>query len=276
LLRSQPRRNDPFEATVSALTFYAIAGERAALTSSHPGSFYVAFLDALHALDGSTLNASSNGNTFMKTAADLSLYLVAGPADCANGDIIATVREAVAGGVTIVQLRDKTASDEEFVALARSSRRCWMAPACHLSSTTAFTWSRLLGAHGIHVGVNDMPAREVRRIVGDSVLIGTSINPSDPATLPDPAFVDHVGIGPVFATSTKPDHDTPIGFDGLARLIAQAKVPAVAIGGIKHAHAAQALEAGAQGLCVVSAIAGAPDPRDAAHRLKAEIEEARK
>jgi thiamine-phosphate pyrophosphorylase len=55
----------------------------------------------------------------MKQPADLSLYLVAGPADCASGDIIATVREAVAGGVTIVQLRDKTASDEEFTALGR-------------------------------------------------------------------------------------------------------------------------------------------------------------
>jgi thiamine-phosphate pyrophosphorylase len=212
----------------------------------------------------------------MKPAADLSLYLVAGPADCANGDIVATVSEAVAGGVTIVQLRDKTAPDEEFVALGRQLKAVLDGTSVPLVINDRVHLVEAIGADGIHVGVNDMPAREVRRIVGDSVLIGTSINPADPATLPDPAFVDHVGIGPVFATSTKPDHDTPIGFDGLARLIAQAKVPAVAIGGIKHGHAAQALEAGAQGLCVVSAIAGAPDPRDAAHRLKAEIEEARK
>jgi thiamine-phosphate pyrophosphorylase len=211
----------------------------------------------------------------MKQPADLSLYLVAGPADCASGDIIATVREAVAGGVTIVQLRDKTASDEEFTALGRKLKAELEGTGVPLVINDRVHLVETIGAHGIHVGVKDMPAREVRRIVGDNILIGTSINPSDPTTLPDPAYVDHVGIGPVFATSTKPDHDTPIGFDGLARLIAQSRVPAVAIGGISNGHAGQALEAGAQGICVVSAIAGAADPRAAAHRLKTEIEEAR-
>ena len=211
----------------------------------------------------------------MKPTADLSLYLVAGPADCANGDLVATVREAVAGGVTIVQLRDKTASDDEFVALARQLKATLEGTGVPLVINDRVHLVEATGAQGIHVGVNDMPASEVRRIVGDDVLIGTSINPSDPSTLPDPAFVDHVGIGPVFATSTKPDHDAPIGFDGLARLIAQAEVPAVAIGGIKHGHAAQALKAGARGICIVSAIAGAADPRAAARRLKSEIEEAR-
>ena len=211
----------------------------------------------------------------MKHPIDLSLYLVAGPADCANGDLIATVREAVAGGVTVVQLRDKTASDEDFVALGRKLKQALAGAGVPLVINDRVHLVEQIGADGIHVGVKDMPAREVRKIVGDDILIGTSINPADPATLPDPAFVDHVGIGPVFATSTKPDHDAPIGFDGLARLIAQAKVPAVAIGGIKHGHAAQALKAGAKGICVVSAIAGAADPRDAARRLKEEIEEAR-
>lgn len=211
----------------------------------------------------------------MKHHIDLSLYLVAGPADCANGDLVATVREAVAGGVTAVQLRDKTASDEEFTALGRKLKQVLEGTGVPLLINDRVHLVEAIGADGIHVGVKDMPAREVRGIVGDSVLIGTSINPADLSTLPDPAYVDHVGIGPVFATSTKPDHDAPIGFDGLARLIAQARVPAVAIGGIKHGHAAAALAAGAHGICVVSAIAGAANPREAASRLKAEIEEAR-
>ena len=211
----------------------------------------------------------------MKPAIDLSLYLVAGPADCANRDLPTTVREAVAGGVTVVQLRDKTASDAEFFALGLKLKEALAGTGVPLVINDRVHLVEQIGAHGIHVGVKDMPAREVRKIVGDSILIGTSINPADLSTLPDPAFVDHVGIGPVFATATKPDHDAPIGFDGLARLIAQARVPAVAIGGIKHGHAAQALKAGAHGICVVSAIAGAADPRDAARRLKAEIEEAR-
>jgi thiamine-phosphate pyrophosphorylase len=211
----------------------------------------------------------------MKHPIDLSLYLVAGPADCANGDLVATVREAVAGGVTVVQLRDKTASDEEFTALGRKLKQVLEGTGVPLIINDRVHLVEAVEADGIHVGVKDMPASEVRKIVGGGILIGTSINPADPATLPDPAYVDHVGIGPVFATSTKPDHDAPIGFDGLARLIAQARVPAVAIGGIKHGHAAAALEAGAHGICVVSAIAGAAGPRDAARRLKAEIEEAR-
>jgi thiamine-phosphate pyrophosphorylase len=211
----------------------------------------------------------------MKPAIDLSLYLVAGPADCANADLVATVREAVAGGVTVVQLRDKKASDEDFVALGRQLKQLLAGTGVPLVINDRVHLVEQIGADGIHGGVKDMPAREVRKLVGDGVFIGTSINPADPATLPDPAFVDHVGIGPVFATATKPDHDAPIGFDGLARLIAQARVPAVAIGGVKHGHAGAALKAGAQGICVVSAIAGAADPRDAARRLKVEIEEAR-
>jgi thiamine-phosphate pyrophosphorylase len=212
----------------------------------------------------------------MKRPVDLSLYLVAGPADCASGNLVATVAEAVAGGVTLVQLRDKTATDAAFMDMGRELKQVLLGTGVPLVVNDRVHLVEAIGADGVHVGVSDMPAREVRRIVGDDILIGTSVNPADPATLPDPAFVDHVGIGPVFATSTKPDHDAPIGFDGLARLIAQARVPVVAIGGIKHGHAAQAIAAGAQGICVVSAIAGAADPRDAARRLKAEIAEARK
>ncbi len=211
----------------------------------------------------------------MKPSFDLSLYLVAGPADCANGNLALTVMQAVAGGVTLVQLRDKTATDDEFTAMGRDLKARLEGTGVPLVINDRVHLVEAIGADGIHVGVKDMPSREVRRIVGDDIVIGTSINPADPDTLPNPAFVDHVGIGPVFATSTKPDHDAPIGFDGLARLIAQARVPVVAIGGIKHGHAAAALKAGAHGICVVSAIAGAPDPRDAARRLKDEIEKAR-
>ena len=91
----------------------------------------------------------------------------------------------------------------------------------------------------------------------------------------DPSVVDYVGIGPVFATATKPDHKKPIGFEGLARIVAAAPVPAVAIGGVKAEHAVPALAAGAKGIAVVSAICGQPDTKAAARRIADAIKKAR-
>lgn len=209
-----------------------------------------------------------------KPTADLSLYLVAGPKDCASGDLITTVAKAVRGGVTLVQLRDKTCSDENFISLGKQLVEVLNGTGVPLIINDRVHLLDAIGAAGVHVGVSDMPAAQVRAQIGPDKLIGTSVKPDDLSTLPDPQLVDHVGIGPVFATATKPDHDTPIGWDGLARLISHTPVPAIAIGGVGKGHASHAAKAGAKGICVVSAICGAPDPRAAAATLKAEIEEA--
>ena len=211
----------------------------------------------------------------MKPKLDLSVYLVAGPADCAGGDLLQTVTDAVAGGVTVVQLRDKTLPDADFIALGRRLKQALADSGVPLIVNDRVEAALEIGAHGIHVGGNDMPALRVRSLAGDGMIIGTSVVRADPATLPDPAIADYVGIGPVFATSTKPNHDPPIGFDGLARLCAASAVPAVAIGGLKPDHTKNAIRAGARGVCVVSAICAAPSPRLAAQTIANRVRSAR-
>ena len=211
----------------------------------------------------------------MKPEFDLSLYLVAGPTDCRNGDLVATVMDAIKAGVTIVQLRDKKLSDSDFVSLGKQLKSAMATTGIPLIINDREHIALEIGAEGVHVGTTDMPPHEVRRLVGSNMLIGTSVDATGTASLPDARFADYVGIGPVYSTSTKPDHDPPIGFDGLARLCSASTVPTVAIGGLSAIDAAQVIAAGADGMCVVSAICGAPDPGSATQVLSDAIRKAR-
>lgn len=211
----------------------------------------------------------------MKPEFDLSLYLVAGPSDCRNGNLVETVMAAIDGGVTIVQLRDKKLPDADFITLGKSLREAMAGTQVPLVINDRVEAALEIAADGIHVGTSDMPASEVRKLVGGNLFIGTSVDATRAASLPDPAIADYVGVGPVHATVTKPDHDPPIGFEGLAGLCALSQVPTVAIGGLSATDTGQVLAAGANGMCVVSAICGAPDPRSAAQSLSAAITRAR-
>jgi thiamine-phosphate pyrophosphorylase len=108
------------------------------------------------------------------------------------------------------------------------------------------------------------------------MILGVSVETETLAAAIPPTIVDYAGVGPVFATPTKPDHKLPVGFDGLARLVAASPVPTVAISGLKAEHAAPVLAAGAGGLAVVSAICGQPDPRRAAEEIAKAIAAARR
>jgi thiamine-phosphate pyrophosphorylase len=204
----------------------------------------------------------------MRALPDLSVYLVLDSALCAPRGMIATAVAAVAGGVRVVQLRHKTAATPQMVVIGRT-----LMAALDGSGTTVIVnddveAAQAIGAHGVHVGQSDMAAANARAQLGPAVLLGVSVETDAAARAIDPAVVDYVGAGPVFATPTKPDHDPAVGFDGLARLVAAAPVPAVAIGGLKIRHAAEVHAAGASGMAVVSAICGQPDPHTAARALR--------
>jgi thiamine-phosphate pyrophosphorylase len=207
---------------------------------------------------------------------DLSLYLVLDPELCRGIGMVETARMAVAGGVTMVQLRDKTAATSAMIETGRALQQALAGTGVPLIVNDDVEAAIALGAQGIHVGQSDLAAAAVRRRIPEAMILGVSVETEELARRVDAGLVDYVGIGPVFATGTKPDHKTPIGFDGLARIVAVAPVPAVAIGGLKQGHAAPVLAAGAHGLAVVSAICGQPDPEAAARSLALEIEEARR
>lgn len=202
---------------------------------------------------------------------DLSLYLVLDPGHCAGIGMVETAREAVAGGVTMVQLRDKEADTKRLIETGRALKETLAGTNAKLIVNDDVTAAVAIGADGLHIGQDDMTVAEARARIGADAILGLSVETPELATAVDPALVDYIGAGPVFATPTKPNHKQPVGFDGLARQIAASPVPAVAIGGLKVMHVAQAMAAGARGVAVVSAICGQPDPETAARALAAEI-----
>ncbi len=202
---------------------------------------------------------------------DLSLYLVLDPDLCAGIGMIETARLAVVGGATIVQLRDKHGGTARMVETGLALKDVLRGTGALLVINDDVEAALAIGADGLHIGQDDMGPAAARAKIGPNMILGLSVETEALAAAIDPAVVDYAGIGPVFATPTKSDHKQPIGFDGLANLVKVAPVPTVAIGGLKSEHVASVFAAGADGLAVVSAVCGTPDPMVATLRIAEEI-----
>ena len=185
------------------------------------------------------------------------------------------VRAAVQGGVTCVQLREKSLSTRAFLARAHLLKEVLAeAPSpVPLIINDRLDIALACGAEGVHVGQSDMPPEVIREHMPHA-LIGLSVESvADVRRVGERAApVDYLGVSPVFPTRTKADTAAPLGLNGLAAIRALTSLPLVAIGGIALANAAAALSSGADGLAVVSAILAAPDPRMASQELMAVIE----
>lgn len=204
---------------------------------------------------------------------NLGVYLVTDSAliAAAGHDLVSTVSEAVAGGVTAVQLREKDAPGRDFleVALRVAAVLPESVPLIINDRVDVFLAARAAGARvaGVHLGQSDLPATLVRELVGTDAIVGLSAaTPSELADV-DPTKVDYVGIGALHTTQTKSDAPPALGIEGFARLVELCSVPAVAIGGVSAADLGPLRAAGAAGGAVVSAICSAPDPRLAAQNL---------
>lgn len=204
----------------------------------------------------------------MRPAADLSLMLVTDAAMMARRGIVETVMAAVDGGVTIVQLRDKTAGDADLIDMARAMRAALAPRGVPLIVNDRPAVARAAGAEGVHIGQADGDPAATRAIVGDDAILGLSVTGVQDMASVDPAVVDYVGLGPVFPTPTKADATPPLGIDRFHTLTVQMAVPVVAIGGLDTTNVAAVIAAGSVGIAVVSAIAAADDPRAAAAGLR--------
>ena len=209
----------------------------------------------------------------MRPSFDPTLYLVTDTLLCAPRSVPEVVAAAVAGGVTTVQVRDKTASRRDLLALTRAVQAVLPA-GVPLFVNDAVDVALLTGADGVHVGQDDLPADEVRRLLGPDALIGVStgsLAELETVTALPAGTVDLVGIGPFRATPTKPDAGAALGPDGV-RVVADAARAAglrsVAIGGISAENAATAAATGVDGICVVSDICAAADPAESARLLR--------
>ena len=178
----------------------------------------------------------------------------------------AGVEAALRGGVDIVQLRDRTLPDRDLLAYARM-----LAALVHEHGGVFLVNDRadialLSGADGVHVGQDDVSPRDVRRLCGDELLIGLSTHSEQ--QIATAADVDYLGVGPVFATPTKPGRPS-VGLELVRHAAARVELPWFAIGGIDAANGAAVAAAGATRAAVVRAITHAADPRAAAAALAA-------
>lgn len=203
----------------------------------------------------------------------MGVYLVIGSQDCgfSSEKTVEIVREALAGGAGIVQLRDKGSrlTAEERHELGRQLQQlCREAQALFFVNDDVELAVRLQ-ADGVHVGQDDMQLAQVREKVGEAMYIGVSAGTVEEALAARNGGADCIGVGAMFATSSKADAGEPIGPKGL-RAIREAvgsDLPIVGIGGITLQNAEQVINAGADGVAVISAISRADSPRKAAQDL---------
>jgi thiamine-phosphate pyrophosphorylase len=181
-------------------------------------------------------------------------------------DIVAA---AVRGGVTLVQVREKECSTRDFVALARSLKRVLAPAGVPLIINDRADVAMAACADGVHVGQSDMDCRDVRQLLGPHAIVGLSVETAEQALQAVNLPIDYLGVGPIFATPTKPDAAPAWGLGQLAALRRRTQQVLIAIGGIHAGNATQVREAGADGIAVVSALCAAPDPESAARDLLA-------
>jgi thiamine-phosphate pyrophosphorylase len=207
---------------------------------------------------------------------DPTLYLVTDPALGRGRPLAEIVAAAVQAGVTLVQLRDKEAGGRALLEQARALQALLAPQGVPLIVNDRVDVAVAAGAAGCHVGQGDLPAAAARALLGPDAILGVSLDAVHQVAAVDPALVDYVAHGPFAPTLTKPDAGGPVGAEGLAMVRRLTALPLVAIGGIDAENAGQAIEAGADGIAVVSAIVAAPDPTAAARGLRAVIDTARR
>jgi thiamine-phosphate pyrophosphorylase len=203
----------------------------------------------------------------VKARRDWGLYLITDRGLAGGRRIEDVVEAAVRGGVTAVQLREKDCCTRDFVELGRALARLLAPLGIPLIVNDRLDVALAIGAAGVHIGQRDMDYADARRLMGRDAAIGLSIETVEQARAAEALDADYLGVGPVFATATKPDAARALGLEGLARVRAVSRHALVAIGGIGVGNARQAMEAGADGVAVVSAICAAGDPEGAARDL---------
>ena len=197
----------------------------------------------------------------------LKLYLVTDRPLCLGRDLEWIVSEAVKGGVTMVQLREKETDTREFVALGLRLKELLAPLGVPLIINDRIDVALAVDADGVHIGQSDMPYGIARRLLGPDKIIGLSVENLDEVAEANSLDVDYIAVSPVYGTPTKTDTAAPFGLDGLRRAVHLTRHPVVAIGGMNGSTAADVFAAGVDGIAVVSAICSAPDPKEASRIL---------
>ena len=194
------------------------------------------------------------------------LYLVTDRRFIGARDLGECVKEAILGGATMVQLREKNVSSREFYQIARELKKITTQGHVPLFINDRLDIAQAVDADGLHIGQSDLPADVARKILGPDKIIGVSASTLEEARLAEQQGADYLGVGSVFATSTKKDATT-VSLTMLEKIKQSVSIPVVAIGGISSGNVQKLMPAGIDGVAVISAILGSPDIKKASENL---------
>ncbi len=183
---------------------------------------------------------------------------------------------AIAGGATVLQLREKTATTRQFLEMAQRTLTITRRAGVPLIINDRVDIAQAIDADGVHVGPEDLPVAVARHLLGPNRIVGASAGTEAEARAAEKDGADYLGVGSVFGTSSKPDAGSPIGVEALRRIAQAVRIPIVAIGGITHTNAPEAIRAGAAGVAVISAIVAEQNIQEATSRLVDVISAARR
>lgn len=231
---------------------------------------WLAIASALDSVEAALGHALRN-----ETASKLQgLYVIADLEATHGRSVTEVARLALEGGACAIQLRDKVHDKGDVLPLARE-----LATMCHQNGAIFIMNDHAdlavaCGADGLHVGQHDLPIGEARKILKPRQLVGRSNALLEEALVSHAKGADYVAVGSIFPTTSK-SNTRPAGLETLRRVRQAFPGPLVAIGGINETNVGSVVAAGADAVCVISAVTAAPDPRDAARRLVEAIRLAR-
>ena len=204
------------------------------------------------------------------------LYLVTDRGLCGNRSLEDVAHQALVGGTVCIQLREKDVPTRFFVEEARKMKALTARFCVPLIINDRIDVALASGADGVHIGQDDMPYAEARRLMGPNAILGLSVETWDDVVEAEALDVNYLGVSPIFETPTKTDTKGNWGLGGLARIKGYSRHPLVAIGGLNASNAEEAVMAGADCIAVVSAICAAPDPLRASREINGIIQAALK
>lgn len=197
---------------------------------------------------------------------DYSLYLVTNSDNKTNIEFLDIIEQAILGGVSLVQLREKTCSTLDFFNLASEVKKITSKFGVPLIINDRIDIALAVDAEGVHIGQEDMPASVARRILGDKI-IGVSTSNLEEAIRAEEDGADYIGVGAIFTTQTK-DDAKHVSINELKDITKNVNIPIVAIGGINKSNVNDLLYTGIEGISVVSAIMNSEKPTESAKELK--------
>ena len=206
---------------------------------------------------------------------DIRVYAVLDPARCRGRPLAEMAEAAARGGATLLQYRDKSGSTRSLIEAASEIGRALAPFDVPLLINDRVDVALAVGCAGVHVGAEDMPAADVRRLLGPESIVGCTVHSAEEAHGVPGAILDYASVGGVFATASKHNLQPPIGLEGVRALIARLPdLPVCAIAGIDHHNAADVIAAGADGIAVISDIFLADDVMAATQRLRGIVDAA--